>query len=57
MSEYGHRHLETDEGKPSFEQRAAGMGHEHGGRGHIIGMIICCIPMVLAILWVLFSAR
>ena len=29
----------------------------HGGRGHIIGMILCCIPMVIAIVWILAASN
>ena len=31
--------------------------HDHGGRGHMIGMILCCIPMVIAIVWILASSN
>lgn len=27
------------------------------GRAHIIGMILCCIPMVIAIVWLLAASR
>jgi hypothetical protein len=35
-------------------------GGEEQGRSnhaHIVGMILCCIPMVVAIVWLLAAAR
>ena len=31
--------------------------HGHEDRGHLIGMILCCLPMVLAVVWLIFVAR
>ncbi len=30
---------------------------ERSSRAHVIGMILCCIPMVIAIAWVMASSR
>lgn len=29
----------------------------NGHRGHVFAMVLCCIPMVAAIIWVLWTAR
>lgn len=57
MSAFGHQHLDADELTPTPAQAAGNKEHEHGGRGHMIGMVICCIPMVVAIIWVILASR
>ena len=57
MSAFGRQHLDADEVTPSPAQAVGGAEHEHGGRGHMIGMVICCIPMVAAIIWVILASR
>ena len=55
MSAFGHQHLDADQLTPT--PAAGNEEHEHGGRGHMIGMVICCIPMVVAIIWVILASR
>ena len=57
MSAVGHQHLDADELTPKSAQAAGNEEHEHGGRGHMIGMVICCSPMVVAIIWVILASR
>ncbi len=57
MNTDGHQHLDADELTSTPTQAAGGTEHEHGGRGHMIGMLICCIPMVVAVIWVILSSR
>jgi hypothetical protein len=57
MSALGHQHLEADELPRTPIQAAGKEEHEHGDRGHMLGMLICCIPMVVAIIWVILASR
>ena len=42
---------------PQLQTKAEQPDHGGMGRGHMIGMVLCCIPMVIAIAWVLFANR
>ena len=57
MSAIGPQHLNADELTPTTGQAAGNEEHEPGGRGHMIGMVICCTPMVVAIIWVILTSR
>ena len=57
MSAYGHQHHDADDLRPTPARAAANEEPEHGGRGHMIGMVICCIPMVAVIIWVVLASR
>ena len=57
MSAFGHQHLDADEVTAPPAQALGGAEHEHGGRSHMIGMVVCCIPMVVAIIWVILASR
>jgi hypothetical protein len=57
MSAFGRQPVEANELTATPPREAGNEEHEHGGRGHMIGMVICCIPMVVAVVWVILASR
>ena len=56
MSVHQHSTVDRQPAATASDPMGESEEHQHGGRGHMMGMVLCCIPMVIAIIWILASS-